>query len=141
MRYGPGSQPLHGVAQSRPVYLPAGTDWYDFWSDQKFDGGQTILVPKDQVYNLRLSMSGKGLPSGQGTGYALLDRFVDALRLVEGDTHLAEDVAQTVFMDLARKARSMSSAVMLGGWLHQRTFNVAAPMMRATRRRAFRKTA
>jgi RNA polymerase sigma factor (sigma-70 family) len=61
-----------------------------------------------------------------------------ALRLVEGDTHLAEDVAQTVFMDLARKARGLSSAVMLGGWLHQRTFNVAAPMMRAARRRQAR---
>jgi RNA polymerase sigma factor (sigma-70 family) len=61
--------------------------------------------------------------------------YATALRLVEGDTHLAEDVAQTVFMDLARKARGLSSAVMLGGWLHQRTFNVAAPMMRAARRR------
>ena len=61
-----------------------------------------------------------------------------ALRLVEGDTHLAEDVAQTVFMDLARSARGLSNAVMLGGWLHQRTFNVAAPMMRAARRRQAR---
>src|SRR4051794_16866405 len=38
------------------------------------DGGQTIMVPKDQVYNLRLTMSGKGLPAGQDTGYALLDQ-------------------------------------------------------------------
>src|SRR5215218_6641262 len=37
------------------------------------DGGSTIMVPKDQVYNLRLAMSGKGLPAGQDTGYALLD--------------------------------------------------------------------
>src|SRR3954463_15179908 len=37
------------------------------------DGGQTIMVAKDQVYDLRLSMSGKGLPAGQDTGYALLD--------------------------------------------------------------------
>ena len=37
------------------------------------DGGSTIMVPKDQVYNLRLTMSGKGLPAGQDTGYALLD--------------------------------------------------------------------
>jgi RNA polymerase sigma factor (sigma-70 family) len=64
--------------------------------------------------------------------------YATALRLVEGDTHLAEDVAQTVFVDLARKARGLSRAVMLGGWLHQRTFNVAAPMMRAARRRQAR---
>src|SRR3954471_19965910 len=38
------------------------------------DGGQTILVPKDKVYNLRLTMSGKGLPAGSDTGYALLDK-------------------------------------------------------------------
>ncbi|MGZ4565674.1 MAG: flagellar basal-body MS-ring/collar protein FliF [Blastococcus sp.] len=38
------------------------------------DGGQTIMVAKDKVYDLRLTMSGKGLPSGQDTGYALLDQ-------------------------------------------------------------------
>ena len=64
--------------------------------------------------------------------------YSTALRLVGGDTHLAEDVAQTVFIDLARKARGLSSRVMLGGWLHQRTYNVAAPMMRAQRRRQSR---
>src|SRR5919112_1663940 len=37
------------------------------------DGGTTIMVGKDSVYDLRLSMSGKGLPAGQETGYALLD--------------------------------------------------------------------
>jgi flagellar M-ring protein FliF len=38
------------------------------------DGGQTIMVAKDAVYDLRLTMSGKGLPAGQDTGYALLDQ-------------------------------------------------------------------
>src|SRR3954463_13692986 len=38
------------------------------------DGGQTIMVDKDAVYDLRLQMSGKGLPAGQDTGYALLDQ-------------------------------------------------------------------
>ncbi len=37
------------------------------------DGGGTILVAQDQVYDLRLAMSGKGLPAGSDTGYALLD--------------------------------------------------------------------
>src|SRR5919206_4850939 len=37
------------------------------------DGGGTIMVAKDSVYDLRLSMSGKGLPAGSDTGYALLD--------------------------------------------------------------------
>jgi flagellar M-ring protein FliF len=37
------------------------------------DGGTTIMVAKDSVYDLRLTMSGKGLPAGSDTGYALLD--------------------------------------------------------------------
>jgi type III secretory pathway lipoprotein EscJ len=43
-------------------------------SYQLADGGATIMVPNDQVYNLRLTMSGKGLPAGQDTGYSLLDQ-------------------------------------------------------------------
>jgi flagellar M-ring protein FliF len=39
------------------------------------DGGNTILVPKDQVYSLRLTMSGAGLPAGDdSSGYPLLDK-------------------------------------------------------------------
>jgi alpha-D-xyloside xylohydrolase len=29
---------------SREVYLPAGTDWYNFWTNEKVHGGQTISV-------------------------------------------------------------------------------------------------
>ncbi|MCP6374026.1 family 31 glucosidase, partial [Klebsiella pneumoniae] len=29
---------------SRPVYLPAGADWYDYWTNEKHRGGQTITV-------------------------------------------------------------------------------------------------
>jgi alpha-glucosidase (family GH31 glycosyl hydrolase) len=31
-------------ATSRPVYLPAGADWYNYWTNQRFHGGQTIQV-------------------------------------------------------------------------------------------------
>jgi flagellar M-ring protein FliF len=37
------------------------------------DGGATILVPSDQVYEQRLQMSAAGLPSGDSAGYSLLD--------------------------------------------------------------------
>lgn len=37
------------------------------------DGGGTILVAKDRVYDLRLTMSAQGLPAGDDTGYSLLD--------------------------------------------------------------------
>ncbi len=39
------------------------------------DGGATILVPQDQVYDERVALSGKGLPSGEGSdGWSLLDK-------------------------------------------------------------------
>jgi alpha-D-xyloside xylohydrolase len=31
-------------ATSRPVYLPAGTDWYNYWTNQRVHGGQTLEV-------------------------------------------------------------------------------------------------
>jgi RNA polymerase sigma factor (sigma-70 family) len=58
-----------------------------------------------------------------------------ALRSVNGDTHLAEDIAQSVFIDLARMARSLSPEVMLGGWLHRHTCFVASKAIRGERRR------
>ena len=61
-----------------------------------------------------------------------------ALRLVEGDAHRAEDVAQVVFADLARKAAELSPKVMLGGWLHRHTCFVAANTRRGERRRLAR---
>jgi len=31
-------------ATSRPVYLPAGADWYNYWTNERIHGGQTIKV-------------------------------------------------------------------------------------------------
>ena len=31
-------------ATSRKVYLPAGTDWYNYWTSERLQGGQTITV-------------------------------------------------------------------------------------------------
>lgn len=30
--------------ESREVYLPAGSDWYNYWTNEKFTGGQTVTV-------------------------------------------------------------------------------------------------
>ncbi len=38
------------------------------------NGGQTVMVPQDKVNDLRLSLSGQGLPGDAGTGYSLLDQ-------------------------------------------------------------------
>lgn len=73
----------------------------------------------------------------------MVARFVDlvystALRLVEGDSHRAEDVTQTVFVDLARLARTLPPDVRLGGWLHRHTCFVAVNTLRGERRRQSR---
>ena len=64
--------------------------------------------------------------------------YSTALRLVRGDSHLAEDVTQTVFLHFATKASRLPPDVMLGGWLHQTTCYVASAMLRAERRRQLR---
>ncbi|HVM62931.1 MAG TPA: sigma-70 family RNA polymerase sigma factor [Verrucomicrobiae bacterium] len=64
--------------------------------------------------------------------------YSTAIRLVGGDSHLAEDVAQTVFVDLARKARTLPHNVMLGGWLHRDACFVASKTVRSERRRRTR---
>jgi alpha-D-xyloside xylohydrolase len=42
MAYGPGSAPLAHRPRTRSVYLPAGSDWYDLWTDRRLRGGQDI---------------------------------------------------------------------------------------------------
>lgn len=37
------------------------------------DGGRTIMVPRDELYDVRIDLSGEGLPASS-EGYALLDR-------------------------------------------------------------------
>ena len=78
----------------------------------------------------------------------LVSRYLDfvysvALRRVDGDAHLAEDIAQTVFADLARQARGAQAPLLqgpcaLGGWLHRHTCFVASNVRRAEQRRQTR---
>jgi alpha-D-xyloside xylohydrolase len=47
MYYGPNSTPLTDADKTRPVYLPAGSDWYDFWTGERYAGGQTLSARAD----------------------------------------------------------------------------------------------
>src|SRR3972149_3234033 len=40
----------------------------------RLEGGNQILVPSRQVYDLRLKLSSQGLPSGGGVGFEVFDR-------------------------------------------------------------------
>ena len=61
-----------------------------------------------------------------------------ALRQVNGDVHLAQDVTQTVFTDLARKASSLANYQALAGWLFTSTRFAAAKFVRGEQRRRLR---
>ena len=58
-----------------------------------------------------------------------------ALRQVNGDHHLARDIAQTVFTDLARKAAALARAENLAGWLYTSAHFAAAKAVRGETRR------
>jgi RNA polymerase sigma factor (sigma-70 family) len=69
----------------------------------------------------------------------LVRRHIDfvysaALRMV-CNTHSAEDVAQGVFVALAKSARQLVGCIALEGWLHNATRNLAANAVRAEIRR------
>jgi RNA polymerase sigma factor (sigma-70 family) len=73
----------------------------------------------------------------------LVSRYINlvysvALRLTCEDSHLAQDVTQMVFADLARKARKLSDESMLGGWLHRHTCFVTSNVRRSEQRRQLR---
>ena len=63
-------------------------------------GGSSVMVPIDQVYELRLQMASAGLPRGGGAGFELLDKmplgstgFVQRLNYVRG---LQGELARTI---------------------------------------------
>jgi RNA polymerase sigma factor (sigma-70 family) len=61
-----------------------------------------------------------------------------ALRRVGQDGQLAQDVAQQVFTDLARKAKTLPRDVYLAGWLYHHACFIAAHAVRSERRRQAR---
>lgn len=72
---------------------------------------------------------------------ALVQRYLTlvygaALRRMSGRLDLAEEIAQRVFADLARKAGELAQHPTLAGWLHQATRYAAIDALRDETRRA-----
>ncbi len=73
----------------------------------------------------------------------LVRRYIDlvysvALRQAAGDTALAQDVTQMVFVDLARKSRLLCGRPTLSGWLHTSARFAASKAIRGEQRRRAR---
>jgi alpha-D-xyloside xylohydrolase len=70
MYYTSQSNPLDGRDKSRSVYLPKGADWYDFWTGQRYAGGQTIRADAPLDTMPLYVRSGSILPIGPDVTYA-----------------------------------------------------------------------
>ena len=84
------------------------------------NGGDTVMVPKNDVYTTRIKLSGEGLPSGSDGGYSLLDQQdlstsqfkeqTDFKRAMEGElakTIEAMDGVQSAVVHLALPAKQV----------------------------------
>jgi flagellar M-ring protein FliF len=64
------------------------------------DGGKTILVPRQQIYDLRLSLAGEGLPQSSTIGYEIFDRtnlgISDFVQKVNYRRALEGELARTI---------------------------------------------
>lgn len=67
--------------------------------------------------------------------------YFSALRRCGGDSHRAEDIAQQVFTELARRAAALGHHTSLVGWLYTTTRNLSAKALRAEQSRRAREQA
>lgn len=51
------------------VYLPAGTAWYDYWTNQRLEGGQTLKADAPLAHSPLYVKAGSILPIGQDLQY------------------------------------------------------------------------
>ena len=70
MYYAPNSTKLEGTKKTRSVYLPAGCDWYDFWTGERYRGGQTIDAAAPLEILPLFVKAGSILPLGPKVQYA-----------------------------------------------------------------------
>ena len=83
---------------SRQVYLPAGTDWYNYWTNEKIHGGQTITAnaPIDTIP--LFIRAGAILPLGTPVESTMDHQKIATLRIypgADGDFDLYNDDGKT----------------------------------------------
>ena len=85
-------------ATSRSVYLPAGTAWYNYWTNERLDGGQTITV-KAPIDTIPLFVrAGSIVPLGEAIESTSQVQKLTKLRVypgADGDFTLYQDDGKT----------------------------------------------
>ncbi|MGD0547823.1 MAG: DUF5110 domain-containing protein, partial [Terracidiphilus sp.] len=81
-------------ATSREVYLPAGTNWYNYWTNERVKGGQTITVaaPIDTIP--LFVRAGSILPLGAPVENTHQTQAIEKIRVYPG-----ADASFTIFSD------------------------------------------
>jgi alpha-D-xyloside xylohydrolase len=69
---------------SRPVYLPAGADWYDYWTNQRYTGGRTVTAaaPIDRIP--LFVRAGSILPTGVQVPSTATAQKLESIRVYPG---------------------------------------------------------
>jgi len=70
MYFSANSTAIEGASKTRSVYLPLGSDWYDFWTGQRYAGGQTICADAALDAMPLYVRSGSIVPMGPDITYA-----------------------------------------------------------------------
>jgi len=85
-------------ATTRDVYLPAGTDWYNFWTNERYKGGQTVKV-QAPIDTLPLFVrAGSMIPLGSVVESTNEDQKIASVRIypgADGDFELYRDDGKT----------------------------------------------
>ncbi|MDH7637358.1 glycoside hydrolase family 31 protein [Sphingomonas oryzagri] len=79
---------------SRPVYLPAGADWYDYWTNRKYAGGQTVTAdaPIDRIP--LFVRAGSIVPMGAQVPNTMQKQPLESIRVYPG-----RDASLTLYDD------------------------------------------
>lgn len=94
MYYGPGSRELEGVLKQRSVFLPEG-EWYDYWSDERLEGGVTIVAKADLETLPLYVRAGSVVPLGPDVQYT--DEQPEAVTRLK--VYGGKDAAFTLYED------------------------------------------
>jgi YD repeat-containing protein len=84
-------------ATSRAVYLPAGADWYNFWTAERVPGGQTISVPAPIDTIPLFVRAGSIVPLGSPVESTHQAQTIEKIRVYPG-----ADASFTLFSDDGR---------------------------------------